>query len=166
MKICSKCGIKKDVKEFYKRKASKDGVRHICKECANKYGKNWHENNPEYKKEYHKKQYENNPEYHKTWNENNPIKAWAKDTIYNHKQRGFTVLISKDKILTMAGDTSFCPICGCDLIYRNKNKSINSSATLDRMNNETIMNDVNTWIICHLCNRKKRTKSLNEYLMN
>ena len=32
-KICKKCGIELDVKMFYKRKASRDGFRHVCKKC-------------------------------------------------------------------------------------------------------------------------------------
>lgn len=33
-KICSKCGIEKDLEEFYKRKDSKDGKRSECKLCC------------------------------------------------------------------------------------------------------------------------------------
>lgn len=32
-KFCSKCGITKDVNEFYKNKAAKDGLTFNCKEC-------------------------------------------------------------------------------------------------------------------------------------
>jgi len=32
-KICSKCKKKKEVKEFFKRKSNKDGLRCQCKEC-------------------------------------------------------------------------------------------------------------------------------------
>jgi len=83
MKICGKCKIEKDLSGFHKSKKEKDGVRHICKECANEYSKKryennpekqkeydkkWRENNPEYFKEYGKKRYENNPEYRKEYN--------------------------------------------------------------------------------------------------
>lgn len=37
-KICKKCNIKKEFKEFYKREKSKDGYRLVCKECIS-YGK-------------------------------------------------------------------------------------------------------------------------------
>jgi len=35
-KKCNKCGVLKEVTEFYKRKTSKDGYRNDCKVCANK----------------------------------------------------------------------------------------------------------------------------------
>jgi len=33
MKVCSKCKVEKDESEFHKRKASKDGLRGVCKDC-------------------------------------------------------------------------------------------------------------------------------------
>jgi hypothetical protein len=33
MKICTKCKIEKDLDGFHKHKASKDGLRTICKKC-------------------------------------------------------------------------------------------------------------------------------------
>ena len=35
MKVCTKCGEKKDYTEFHKDKASKDGYRSACKKCRN-----------------------------------------------------------------------------------------------------------------------------------
>lgn len=32
-KLCSKCGVEKDVGEFYKSKVTKDGYMYHCKEC-------------------------------------------------------------------------------------------------------------------------------------
>ncbi len=34
-KVCSKCGIEKEVCEFYNRKKSRDGKRPECKICSN-----------------------------------------------------------------------------------------------------------------------------------
>lgn len=36
-KICSKCGIEKELFEFYLEKLGKDGFRGDCKECVKKY---------------------------------------------------------------------------------------------------------------------------------
>lgn len=33
VKVCSKCGIEKEVSEFYKDKKGKDGLRAYCKNC-------------------------------------------------------------------------------------------------------------------------------------
>jgi hypothetical protein len=48
MKCCSKCGEVKELSEFYKRKDTKDGYRHDCKECKNKSSRAWERNNREY----------------------------------------------------------------------------------------------------------------------
>ena len=47
MKICSKCGIEKDLNDFYKRKDTKDGLRSDCKECKDLVSKKYHENHKE-----------------------------------------------------------------------------------------------------------------------
>lgn len=36
MKKCKKCGLEKDISEFYKNPKSKDGYQEKCKECAKK----------------------------------------------------------------------------------------------------------------------------------
>lgn len=38
-KICSKCGRELPLTEFYKNKAKKDGLQHMCKECYKQYHK-------------------------------------------------------------------------------------------------------------------------------
>lgn len=35
-KMCPKCGIKKNVEEFYKSNQTKDGRRGYCKKCEKK----------------------------------------------------------------------------------------------------------------------------------
>lgn len=37
MKLCKKCNNEKCESDFHKRKASKDGLAHICKECQREY---------------------------------------------------------------------------------------------------------------------------------
>ena len=39
MKICKKCGIEKEFKEFYKHKLMKDGFNNDCKVCISEYWK-------------------------------------------------------------------------------------------------------------------------------
>ena len=38
-KLCTKCKTEKDVSEFYKRSAAKDGLHCHCKDCVNQYDK-------------------------------------------------------------------------------------------------------------------------------
>ena len=54
-KICSKCKIVKDTKEFSKSKKEKDGLQYHCKKCQNKYRKENREKYKKYYKEYRAK---------------------------------------------------------------------------------------------------------------
>jgi hypothetical protein len=67
MKKCSKCKNSKELTEFYKKSASKDGYRSECKECSKKYS----DENSEVIKEYRNKRYKelkNTDEYKKKRN--------------------------------------------------------------------------------------------------
>jgi len=69
-KICSKCGIEKEICDFHKFIYSKDGRKTICKSCISEQRKDveekiknnkrnmvWRQKNPEKVKEYRKKEY-------------------------------------------------------------------------------------------------------------
>lgn len=47
MKECTKCKQNKSLTEFYKRKASKDGLNHWCKECHVQNNLKWTDDNPD-----------------------------------------------------------------------------------------------------------------------
>jgi len=49
LKICSKCNIPKLLDEFHKRKTSKDGHDHHCKECGNARHREKYANDNDYK---------------------------------------------------------------------------------------------------------------------
>ena len=57
MKKCTKCGLEKLESEFYKNKDSKDGLYYFCKECHDKYTKEYQktDKHKEYQKEYQQK---------------------------------------------------------------------------------------------------------------
>ena len=40
-KVCSKCGIEKEKREFYKRSLNDDGYNSICKKCENERRNKW-----------------------------------------------------------------------------------------------------------------------------
>lgn len=70
-KQCTKCGETKPLSEFYKRKASKDGLASRCKECVAKYGKAWYKNNKEHcaavSKAYHEANGEQEADRSRIW---------------------------------------------------------------------------------------------------
>lgn len=53
MKICSKCGIEKELEEFHKDKQKKDGLCSKCKNCTIDRQKEYYKENKEQSKEYY-----------------------------------------------------------------------------------------------------------------
>lgn len=87
-KICSKCGIEKEVCEFYNRKKSHDGKRPECKICSNRLSLIYNKKNEQkidlIKQKYIDKNKEKVKSSKKNWIEKNPTyqKEWA---MYNYK---------------------------------------------------------------------------------
>jgi hypothetical protein len=82
-KVCKRCGNKKELSEFSKRKAASDGLHYWCKSCMSIYNKQFLLNKgDEYKiekTENNKKWRKENPEKKKAsnlrWEKNNPEKV-------------------------------------------------------------------------------------------
>lgn len=69
MKRCSKCKIEKDVVEFYKSKATKDGLQSNCKKCLKLYNEAHKEAKAIYNKQYREDHKEEIFEYKKQYQE-------------------------------------------------------------------------------------------------
>ena len=88
-KRCTVCGEVKELSEFHKKKASKDGVCCNCKACVKIYSTKWAKENSEKIREHFAKWYKENPEKAKDRNakyrKENPEKVrvlvakWAKE---------------------------------------------------------------------------------------
>lgn len=74
-KVCTKCGKKKPLEEFYRHKGHKDGLSSYCKICKSVDGKQRYQKNPElYRKASKKWQQENREQYlknQKLWYQKN-----------------------------------------------------------------------------------------------
>ncbi len=68
MKVCTQCGVEKELSEFYKDKTRKDGLRRWCKDCCKVYNRSetgrkanriYHRNNLNHEREkaHHKVDY-------------------------------------------------------------------------------------------------------------
>ncbi len=53
---CTKCGVSKPLTDFHKEGRSKTGLQRWCKPCANKYRRDRHNNNAEYRTKRHESQ--------------------------------------------------------------------------------------------------------------
>lgn len=62
MKICTICNIEKSIDDFYRRKDSKDGIRHECKICWNEKKRKYNLENKTKISENKKKYYQENKE--------------------------------------------------------------------------------------------------------
>ena len=148
LKKCSNCGELKPFSEFYKDKCSKDGLKSQCKKCAKEY-------------------YENNKEKIKEYNKNNYVRIWCSSTIRDHKKRGYIVNITIDELYDIVKDKPSCEICGKELEWYStgKGKITNLSPSLDRIYNGNEINKDNISILCHKCNTKKHSESIEENLV-
>ncbi|MCK9543603.1 MAG: endonuclease VII domain-containing protein [Novosphingobium sp.] len=125
-KICSKCKVPKDLNEFHKRKSSKDGYDHHCKECTNARHRNKYHNDSEYKER--KKRYSIKRNYN--------LSDKQLDELYSigHCQICKTKLIEKKKMYIDHNHTTgevrglLCSNCNTILGLCNDNISILQSA--------------------------------------
>jgi len=76
MKVCCKCKIEKDIKDFAKCKTNKDGLQKRCKMCHNSlYSKNEiRERNKKYSENLTDDKKEKRKEYYKNWSNENKEK--------------------------------------------------------------------------------------------
>lgn len=86
-KICKRCGLSLPTDNFYKNKASKDGLTRLCKSCSHKTNRDWAICNPDKAKEQTARWRQNNPNYDGDYYESNKseriahIKQWRKNKL-------------------------------------------------------------------------------------
>ena len=135
MKKCSKCGEPKPLDQFYRKTASKSGVRSECKFCTNIRSTQWGKNNLERKKalgrksgakarivrssefnmrsrECNAKSYKNDPDKwrkrSRDWKENNPERARRSDRKQSLRKYGLT---ETDWQTMLDRQNGVCAIC-------------------------------------------------------
>lgn len=121
MKACSKCGVTKEVSEFYFSNRAKGYLRANCKKCADKQTKAWSDANPARRKNidqvsakkhaearasYRKSYKEENWQYFKDYRINNLEKCRA----YARKSQDKIRLATKAKVFEHYGMQ--CACCG------------------------------------------------------
>ena len=138
-KKCSICGIIKSLNDFYNCKSKSDKHSSTCKEC--------------------------NKSYNKKRRINNPKNLWAINTLATHKQNGYIIYLKYKELLDMIKELDYCPICGTKLNWEyGKRKHSFNSPSLDRKDNESMINKENVMIICYKCNVSKQDRTLREFI--
>ena len=66
-RICTKCGVTKDITEFQQHKQTKDGIHPWCKQCCSEYQKKYQKKNKDKIKKRAEEYRKNNKEKIKKW---------------------------------------------------------------------------------------------------
>ena len=145
MKRCRKCGLEKDLEEFYKHATNKDGRQPYCKPCHKESCAKWNRDNDNARK----------------WREG---KGRKKYMLYNAKHRakknGVTVSITEDDF----DIPEFCPVLGIPLTLPQQGTQSPSSASLDRIDPNLGYEPGNIQVISDLANRMKQNASPEQLL--
>jgi len=105
MKVCTKCLLPKEPKEFGACKGGKDGLRSICKQCCKERAAEQRQEHPEYTKEYSAKNSARINAYGCAWQRSNPEKIRNK----NYKRKYGISLDDYNAMLKSQNDC--CAIC-------------------------------------------------------
>jgi len=138
-------------------------ARGLCHNCYQTEIIRPTEKRKQWEKDYRLKNKEKHTRYDKRYRADHPYRMWAFDTIGGHKRKGFTVTTTVDELEELARGTTRCPICKCELKWK-QGKQSNSSPTLDRVNNGKVINKDTVWIICNRCNTTKLDRNWDEFL--
>lgn len=156
-KICTVCKKLKSLRSFKKDFRMKDGYANTCKECLSIQQAKQYKDNPSIARDRIRK-----------YKDTNPHRAKASSTLSSHRSRGFIVNITLDECAALFENSKTCPICGKilrkTLEQTSTHGAYHDSASLDRINNEKILNNDNVWIICYECNIMKGEKSMKEFI--
>jgi hypothetical protein len=166
-KICGQCKKELSTSEFSESPEKKDGFTWNCHKCRRE---NW-KTNQEYNRKKHKESYEKNKEginkQRKKVRREKSHRAFSLDSRARHRNEGYKINITIDELEILAKNTTNCPICSVKLDYSvgtKNNRAQKNSPSLDRINNEKILNKNNIWIICYNCNSTKRNRTMEEFI--
>ena len=131
-KICTKCKIEKPLSEFYKNKATLDGLQYMCKICVLEY----HQSHKKEKAKYYREYHENNKE---------ELNAYALEYNKTHKEE--IAEYQKAYFKTDKGKSARSKAA-------HKRRAIKLGATVEDFNPSDIFK--RDGYICQLCKKKTR----------
>lgn len=136
MKICTKCGQKKDFKEFHKDKHNPDGLTYACKECRNTSYNTYYKNNPNKVKEKNDSQKENRKLFYSS-------KKGIESSRRSHLKRNFNITLEEYNEMLIKQEYK-CAICGgFETDYRNEVLSVDHCHNTNKIRG----------LLCNTCNR-------------
>ena len=171
-KICRWCETPLNEDDFYNTViGTKDSV---CKHCRNERAKERYKNeNGREKCRLKQEAYYKNPEKRAEKNKRHQehytrhiVHYWAKATKANHERNGIEVRLSCQELEHIASIHQNCMLCGVPLWWGRKPKGVivDTSPTVDRLNNESYIDSNNIFIVCHKCNKTKQNRTMKEFI--
>ena len=178
-KICKKCGIEKDVSEFYKHKQCKGGISNKCKKCAAKYSAEWKAKNrdkvlTQRRQNYAEKYKDIHAQKEKERLEKFPIKVQAerlRDGISTRSKKNNipkdAVLSKKSFFIEWLDRQPNCECCGKPFHIGPKKTGQKSdlSPSIDRFDPNKGYTVDNIKLICWRCNNIKRNYNQQDLRM-
>jgi hypothetical protein len=92
------------------------------------------------------------------------VRAWAISTLGDHKRKGFNVLITVDELCKYAMTIDNCEYTDEPLNWFSQGRPTANSPSLDRLNNEDVLNIDNIRIISYKMNAMKRDLTFKDYI--
>ena len=161
--------VKKKYKKEYNKKYYQENKDYF-KEYNKEYHKKYYQENKDYFKEYHKKYYQENKDYFKEhskkyWQENkeffgeykrkNPWVEMTKSAQYRNtkKKTNLPFNITSEYVKSIWPSDNKCPALGIKLKRGTEGSCVDSSPSLDRIDNSKGYIEGNVQIVCHLANK-------------
>jgi 5-methylcytosine-specific restriction endonuclease McrA len=154
-KRCRRCKRSLPKSSFSVAYKKTGALKTWCRECVNSYSKDRRITHPmEHKK------------HVKTYRAKYPCRVWAATSYFNHFKK-YAIEFSAKWLESFALASPTCAYCGITLNYAPPhNSDYDHRATLDRINNESILTKSNVRIVCYRCNTAKGNRTLAEYLIH
>ena len=181
-KLCTKCGIAKELVLFYKSHLTPDGLKAWCKKCSSEYSKIYKQKNKKWIQQYRKDHAEHQKEYNKQYRKEHTIERKQYNTRYREeksdiikknsrqikyryskwrsgaKSRKIPFNLTLEEVLIMP---KICYYTGKELTMEpNKLNSI----SLDRLDSDVGYTKNNVVFCCKHINIMKSTLTYNQFI--
>ena len=170
VKKCNKCGKIKEVAYFVKNKQCKDNYASVCKECNNKYSREWKQRNAMMLAEKRRKKYaetegkevkkreQKRKALHPLRVRCQLLRSGMRDRA---KIKGFEFdsdYFTVNYLMKRLEENPYCECCGktLDIKYKEDKKFNGSSPSMDRVNAKNGYTKENVAILCWECNKHKQ----------
>jgi len=164
-KKCNKCGIEKEITEYYKNSSCNGGRMHCCKTCMAIYHKKRQQRDDIKERVKIRRQeklmdsffIEKNRNMYREYRKNNKEKMLLLAARRRSKQKGLIFNIEEKDIMI----PDMCPVLGIPLII-GINKTCDGSPSIDRMNNNQGYIKENIKVISWRANSLKGNATIEE----